>query len=103
MKREDLLKLFKYYKGEKNNPHEVGTMPFKWWEGEKDFLGRFENDEGFFARVKDSLLEAIEKKEVSGNLIEEKRPIEERTLIFFLDLWNGKTYPNDSLDDIFTY
>ena len=66
-------------------------------------LSRCEEDEGFFARVKDSLLTAIEKKEVSGNLIEEKRSIEERTLIFFLDLWNGKTYPNDSLDDIFTY
>lgn len=104
MENKDLLKLFKYYRGEENNPF-IGkdTMKAKWWEGEKMFFDNAMNDPAFLNRVRESLEEACERGTVSGYIADNNNPVEKRTLVFYLDLWNGKNYPYDSLDDIFEY
>lgn len=104
MNRKRLFELLKFYKGETINPF-IGNDPLKakWWEGEKALLERVDEEEDFFARVKEMLLEAIQKGHVNNALADEKRSLDERTIVFFLDLWHGKHYPYDSLDDIFDY
>ena len=104
MNKASLIKLFKFYKEEQENPF-VGKdfMKSKWWEGEKMFLENFRNDPGFFERVKKGLVDGIKEKQVSGFLADESNSIEARTVVFYLDLWNGKWFPYDSLDDIFDY
>lgn len=103
MKKEDLLALFKFYKGEKSNPY-IGkdSMKAKWWEGEKAMI-TIAIDNRKWQFIANSLKEAIRNNEVSGALIDSSIPIEKRIIIYFLDLWHGKWYPYDSLDDIFDY
>ena len=103
MKREDLLVLFKFYKSEESNPY-IGkdSMKAKWWEGEKAMLTTA-IDNHKWEQIADSLKEAIKNHEVSGSLIDDTIPIEKRTVIYFLDLWHGKWFPYDSLDEIYDY
>lgn len=103
MKKDSLLALFKYYKGEGANPNKANTDAALWWEGEKTFATKCVNDGGFFDRVKGLLQEAINNKEVNGTLADSSVDINKRTIIYFLDLWHGKWYPYDNLDRIFTY
>lgn len=104
MERTDLLKLFKFYKEEKENPF-IGKdlMKAKWWEGEKNLLTKVEDDDKVWKSITDIYTEAINEKVVSGALIDEKINFDQRAIYFYLDLWNGKNYPYDSLDDIFEY
>lgn len=104
MKKEDLLGLFKFYKGEVENPFATNdSMKAKWWEGEKMFFDNAMNDPAFFNRVKESLEEACERGAVSGYIADSNNPVEKRTLVFYLDLWHGKFFPYDNLDDIYDY
>ena len=104
MDKEELLGLFKYYREEKVNPF-IGKdlMKAKWWEGEKDLLTKVENDTEVWQRITDAFNDAIKGRGVSGNLIDESIAFNQRAIYFYLDLWNGKNFPNDSLDDIFEY
>lgn len=104
MKKKDLLELFKFYKEEKENPF-VGKdlMKAKWWEGEKNLLLLTENDSDAWRNITETFMEALSNKEVSGPLIDKNISFDQRAVYFYLDLWNGKNYPYDSLDDIFEY
>ena len=104
MNRADLLALFKFYREEEKNPF-IGkdAMKAKWWDGEKTFLETCVGDPLFFDKVKSLLEEAYGKGEVNGYLADKENPTGKRVLVFYLDLWNGKYHPYDSLDDIFEY
>lgn len=104
MKKEELLELFKFYKEEKQNPF-IGrdTMKAKWWEGEKALFTLVEEDKFAWQRILNNLKKGIDKGYVSGYLIDTTISIEQRVIYFYLDLWNGKNFPHDSLDDIFYY
>ena len=104
MKKEDLLGIFKFYKEEKANPF-IGKDPMKakWWDGEKSLMTMIENDDAAWKRLADTFSEAIREKGVSGDLIDESINFNKRAVYFYLDLWNGKNFPYDSLDDIFEY
>ncbi len=103
MEREDLLSLFKFYKGEETNPF-TGKEPMKakWWEGEKALLETAIEGKRWEVIV-DSLKEAIRDKEVHRTLADDTIPIENRAIVYYLDIWNSRWFPNDSLDDIFDY
>lgn len=103
MEKNELLKLFKYYRGEVDNPYEPNTIPFKWWEGEKSLLEKVTDDKEIWERIIRSLREAIKERAVSEYLLDDNVSIEKRAICFYLDLWNGKSFPYDSLDDIFEY
>lgn len=103
MKKSDLLELFKYYKGEKENPNEPGSVSALWWGGEKALFELCANDTGKFDHIKEDLKQAIKDGYVSGPLNDDSISIDQRTVIYFLDLWHGKWFPYDNLDVIFTY
>lgn len=103
MKENNLLDLFKYYKGEERNPNKPNTDEALWWEGEKVFFDTCSQDKDFFSRTKGLLQDAIDNKSVNGSLADSQIDLNKRTIIFFLDLWHGKWYPYDDLDRIFTY
>lgn len=104
MERKELLELFKFYKEEKSNPF-IGSdaMKAKWWEAEKSLLSAVERDSKTWQRVVSSLTKAIKEDGVSGVLADNGIDINQRAVYFYIDLWNGKNHPYDSLDDIFLY
>lgn len=104
MEKKELLGLFKFYNEERKNPF-IGKdlMKAKWWEGEKMFLEHIIGDPTFYARVEDELKAALTDGAVSDYIADNNNPMKKRTLVFYLDLWNGINHPNDSLDDIFDY
>lgn len=101
MKRDELLKLCKYYKGEENNPFKPGTTDYLWWNGEEQLCAAVEEDNSYF----DTLLDDYKKvqNDCSGVLADKSVPLNIRAIIFYLDLWHGQHFPFDSLDVIFTY
>lgn len=103
MDKKDLLYLFKFYREEEKNPFIVGTLSSKWWEGEKAFLNLITEDKDALARIIEHLKDAIKEGAATAHLIDNTINIEQRALYYYLDLWNGKNYPYDSLDDIFDY
>lgn len=74
-----------------------------WWSGEKLLSDNVSYDKNFFQRLKESLEEAIASDECTGVLIDSSIPIEERTIIFYLDLWHGRSFPYDDFDIINQY
>ncbi len=104
MDKENLRKLFKFYSGEEDNPF-IGKDNFsaKWWEGEKCLLMLVENDKETWNRIANLLKKAIKENAVTTHLVDEKIDFDQRVIYFYLDLWNGKNFPYDSLDDIFGY
>ncbi len=103
MKKEELLGLFKYYKGEEECPYEKGSKEGMWWEGERMFFVSFVEDEGFLRRMIDRLKDAIKEGRVTHPLDDERMGIEQRANIFYLDLWHGKWFPYDDRDLLFDY
>lgn len=101
MKNPKDYEIYRYYKGEEKNPfYGENRVHAMWWDGEKMY---HETQPDFKQRVKDQLLDAIKKNELSGPLLNEKLSLEVRSIIFFLDLWHGKWFPYDDKDLIFEY
>lgn len=94
---------YKYYKGEKTNPFSEKENGFMWWEGENQFAANIKRDSSFYSRVLSLYNEALSEDNVSGILADKSIQTEKRVLIFYLDLWHGKNYPYDNLDEIFSY
>lgn len=101
MKRDELLKQCKYYKGEENNPFKPGTTDSLWWNGEKQLCDTVEQDSTYFDALLDEYKQA--QNDCSGVLADKSVPLNKRAIIFYLDLWHGRYFPYDSLDVIFTY
>lgn len=103
MTPKELLSYYKFFKGEKSNPYAPNSLPFKWWEGEKMLFEHNADDKSFWERIVGSLKKAIKERLANYPLTDESISIEQRAIYYYLDLWNGKNFPYDSLDDIFEY
>lgn len=104
MKAKVLTELFKFYKGEKENPFAKDkSQEAMWWDGEKSLYDKVVNDNNYWERLSDTLKQAIKEKGVSNALVDTSIPFDKRVIIFYLDLWHGKWFPNESLDVIFDY
>ena len=104
MTTQEILKHFKYYKGEKKNPFiEKDKNSALWWDGEKTFYERVANDSKFYENVVALLEKAIQSNHVSGPLIDDNKPMVEKAILYYLDLWHGKWFPYDSFDKIYDY
>ena len=97
---------FKYYRGEPVNPYiGISENATTWWEGEKAFYDASSAPDGdeFISRVTRWFDKADSEGELLGRLTERSTPKNERVLVFFLDLWHGKHFPYESLDEINKY
>lgn len=103
MDKKTLLSLFKYYKGENDNPYMDNKNACMWWYGEESLMSLCNGNWEKFDDIKKMLEEAITKGHVSDMLIDESIGIDKRTIVFYLDLWHGKHFPYNSLDEIFNY
>ncbi len=103
MTTKQLQCLFKYYNNEEQCPYEANSNEQLWWNGEKALLERYQQDSSFWERIIVSLKEAIMDGKCTGILTDTSLPIEQRAIVFYLDLWHGKNYPYDDLDLIYKY
>lgn len=104
MTPDKLLTLFKYYHGEDECPFERTSTDAMWWAGEQMIYNQTrEQPDYFFPHFKELLKEAIKDGHCRGALIDESLSLDQRTIIFYLDLWHGKWFPYDDFDVIFTY
>ncbi|MBR1889445.1 MAG: hypothetical protein IJ816_02330 [Alloprevotella sp.] len=102
MNREELLKHFKYFNQEDTPPTKIDATKRIWWEGERELYELCANN-FFWLRLTDSFIAAEKRKELSGKLIDKSIPEVQRIIIFFLDIWHGKHFSYDSLDEINNY
>jgi hypothetical protein len=102
MKKEELLKYCRYYKGEETPPANFDNIEKMWWSGEKLLLEK-NRDPDFWNRLSSSFDEAYKSNLLSGLLTNKAIPVTNKKIIFFLDLWHGRSFPYDSLDIIFSY
>ena len=99
MKKEEITKLFKYFKGEEDSPYEVGTPNAKFWHGEKMFLHTQQPIEEW----------ANEAKRVRASLDDERRKTAEKYsdeqfgIILYIEDLFAKWCPMESRDFIFSY
>ena len=101
MSKEELLQLFKFYRGEEESPY-TDEMADRWWYGESLFYKQLANDDQIWETFASWLKEGIEKGHVSGFYLDENIPFEKRVITFYLDLWHGKWFPYDdwgAIDD----
>ena len=103
MKKDQLLPLLKFYKGETDVPENFTPVQQLWWEGEKLLVENVERDPVYFSRLLDLYREAFNEQKVLGRLADTKINENKRVIIFFLDIWHGRNYPYDSLDLINEY
>lgn len=96
---------FKYFNGEEENPYKDDGNASLWWDGEKSFYEKLTAPGGdsFIERLRDNYDAAFLRGGVSGLLADESVPKETRLLVSYLDLWHGKWYPFDDLDEILKY
>ena len=96
----------KYYTGGTDNPY-VGMNQNSalWWEGERAFYEAVSTPDGgeFLSRLEEWFDKAEREGHLSGRLVDAAIPKKERLLVFFLDLWHGKNFPYDDLDEINKY
>ncbi len=102
MTEQELLRQFKYYNGENEPPKEFDDNKRLWWGGEKTLLEKC-RDSSFWNRLKSSFKEAEKANALSGILIDSSVPEIKRIIIYFLDLWHGRFFPYNSLNEINKY
>ncbi|ATA74691.1 hypothetical protein ACILDT_09695 [Capnocytophaga canis] len=100
---ERIYKSCKYYKKEKQNPFiDSDKLKARFWEGEKIFCEECEVNEKYYNIMLKELNLSIRKGNVTGKLLSPSMPIEEKVILFFIDLWNGKWFPYE-IDVILKY
>ena len=102
MTPEELLTVFKYYHGEDKCPYK-DNVGWLWWHGEKMIYDETKSSPDFFPYLKNELIDALEKGQCLGPLLDESISLDQRAIMFYLDLWHGKWFPYDDFDVIFTY
>jgi hypothetical protein len=94
---------FKYYHGEQKNPFEKKKEnAATWWFGEKLFYESISREDGdrFIKRITRDYDDALSHNILKGKLLDRSIPKKDRILLFYLDLWHGKWFPYDNLDEI---
>ena len=97
---------FKYYQGEQENPfRDKNDQKAMWWDGEKLFYDNISRENGdlFIDNLSKDFENAMSHSSLSGKLIDKTISKQDRLLIYYLDLWHGKWFPYDSLDEIQYY
>lgn len=102
MTEQELLRHFKYYNREEEPPTDFDANKRLWWAGEKMLLEKC-HEPSFWNKLKFSFQEAEKAKALSGILTDNSISDTKRIIIYFLDLWHGKFFPYDSLDEIDKY
>lgn len=102
MTKQELLKQFKYYHGEDEPPKDYDNNKRLWWGGEKVLFEKC-LEPSFWDRLESSFRGAEEKKALSGVLADASVSETKRIIIYFLDIWHGRYFPYDSLDEINHY
>ncbi|MEA4827449.1 MAG: hypothetical protein VB130_12595 [Clostridium sp.] len=98
------FEMYKYFKGEQENPFAgKDQLAALWWNGEKSFHDKTQSDPDFINTVGKMLMDAVEANDVDGILADETVDINKRILVFYLDLWHSKWFPYNDLDLIFKY
>ncbi len=110
--KEQDYSLYKYYKGEKENPFvnkdknapiENGTnYPARWWYGEKQFQEATIKHRYFLQNMQSKLQKAIDEGYANDILTDESIDFKKRVLILYLDLWSGKWFPYSNPDIVYT-
>ena len=103
MTSDTLLTLFKYFRSEKVCPFEEKSNDAMWWHGERMIYEQTQEWPEFFSNIQKQLKDAINNGNCSGRLVDESLSLDQRTIIFFLDLWHGKWFPYDDWSVIDTY
>lgn len=100
----EVLKNLKYYRHEAENPYKgTDRNAATWWEGERALVDLVNKNPEYLDKLETLYNEAFSHKKLRGKLANGELPKVERLIVFFLDLWHGKNYPYDNLDDIEKY
>jgi hypothetical protein len=96
---------FKYYHGEQKNPFEKNGNAATWWSGEKLFYESISREDGerFINGITRDYDDALSHNILKGKLLDRSIPKKDHILLFYLDLWHGKWFPYDNLDEIRNY
>ncbi|WGU68267.1 hypothetical protein QIU18_00275 [Capnocytophaga canimorsus] len=93
---EKIYKSCKYYKREEQNPFiDSDELKARFWEGEKTFCEMCENNHNYYSIVLNELNLSVKNGEVTGKLLDTSTSIEDKVILFFMDMWNGKWFPYD--------
>lgn len=98
-----LLTLFRFFHNEEECPFEPQTTDAMWWSGEKMIYDQTKNDPYFFGRIRQRFEDAFKEGHCNGALADESLSLDQRTIIFYLDMWHGKWFPYDDCSIIKTY
>ena len=98
-----LLTLFKYFHGEEESPFKPRSNEDMWWFGEKMIYDQTKDDPDFFNKFRHNLEDALEQGHCRGRLVDDSLSLDQRTIIYYLDLWHGKWFPYDDWGVIDTY
>ena len=95
---------FKYYRGEPQNPFSDKNDAM-WWSGEKLFYDTISRETGdqFIHDLTKDFDKALSHHSLKGKLLDKTISKKDRMLIYYLDLWHGKWFPYDNLDEIYSY
>lgn len=99
----ELLTLFRYFHGEEESPFEYRSNEDMWWFGEKMIYNQAQENPDFFSNIRHDFEEALKQGHCQGRLVDETLSLDQRTIIFYLDLWHGKWFPYDDWSVIDTY
>lgn len=103
--REHLILVCKYYKGEERNPFEDANGPKSmFWDLERMFVNNTLRNEAFYWGMIEDVERYIESHSDEKNDLTDpnKYTLEQKAIIFYLDLMIGKWMPHDG-DLIFKY
>lgn len=114
MEKQQDYSLYKYYKGEKENPfvNKDRSTPMTkeainaagWWDGEKMFHNNATSDPDFVKIAENSLRQAINDDDYTYEYLrDESISFKKRTLIFYLQRWSNKWFPYDDPNTFYTH
>ncbi len=113
MEKQQDYSLYKYYKGEKENPfvnkdknapiEKDLNYPALWWDGKRRFHEGTTRNPISVENIGKDLQKAIDEGYADDILTDESIDFKKRTLMFYLDLWGNKWFPYDGFGGIYKY
>ncbi len=93
MKKEELIKFCKYYKGEDQCPYDYPDIKHSFWSIERNFVRISQNDYRFESE-KNAVLRYIElHSDANNDLLNNEIPIEKRAVLYFVNSMLCKWMP----------
>lgn len=97
---------FKYYHGEDSNPFIDKDMNAEmWWDGEKLFYDSISREDGdvFIKNITEWYKDALSYNDTSEIHRDKSMSKMEHILLFYLDMWHSKWFPDGDWDVIKEY